>query len=187
MTVLIFATGNSRKISEAHSILDDYKIDFEPRSVSIDEIQHHDPAEITKAKARAAYAQLKSPVVVSDTSWNIPALGGFPGGYMKDIARWWQPQDWLDIMAKHDDKRIMCLEHIAFFDGENLQHFESLYEGMFINELRGPTDDDESFESAVILYGGKTMAEQLANGEVASAGEDLRHWRQFAEWYRRES
>ena len=183
MTQLIFATGNSRKISEASTILSQYGIDFQANKVEIDEIQHHDPAEITKAKARAAYEKIKQPVVVSDTSWDIPALGGFPGGYMKDTANWWQAQDWLNIMAAHEDKRIFCLEHVAFHDGTTLQHFEARYEGVFIDEARGRSDESESFERVVILYGDRTMAEQLANGDISSAGEDLVHWKQFGEWY----
>jgi len=183
MRELIFATGNSRKISEATAVLKQYDVKFEACKVDIDEIQHYDCAEITKAKARAAFAVVGQPVVVSDTSWDIPALGGFPGGYMKDIANWWQSQDWLNVMAAHEDKRIFCLEHVAYFDGKILQHFEAKYEGRFISEARGRGDQSESFEKVVILYGDMTMAEQLAAGEVASAGEDLTHWKLFAEWY----
>jgi len=183
MQTILFATGNSRKISEARVTLLPYGMDVEPVKVEIDEIQHYDPAEITKAKARAAYAATGRPVVVSDTSWSIPALGGFPGGYMKDVSSWWQAENWLDIMTGQEDKRILCLEHVAYFDGENVQHFEEVYEGKFINEARGRIHDAESFERVVILYGDKTMAEQLAGGDIASAGETLGHWQQFGEWF----
>lgn len=183
MTTILFATGNNRKITEARATLAPYAIDVEPIKLSIDEIQHSDPAEITKAKARAAFAVTNRPVVVSDTSWAIPALGGFPAGYMKDISNWWQAQNWLDIMRDQDDKRIFCLEHVAYYDGTELRHFEQRYEGRFIDEPRGREDDAESFERVVILYGDKTMAEQLADGDVASAGESLGHWQQFGEWF----
>ena len=183
MHTILFATGNSRKISEARSTLVSFDIDVEPVKVDIDEIQHHDPAEITKAKARAAYAATGRPVVVSDTSWSIPALGGFPGGYMKDISNWWQAENWLDLMANQDDKRLLCLEHVAYFDGNEVRHFEEVYEGRFIDEARGRVHEAESFERVVILYGDKTMAEQLADGDIASAGETLGHWQQFGEWF----
>lgn len=183
MTTILFATGNSRKIHEAQTTLLPFNLSVEPVKLSFDEIQHSDPAEITKAKARAAYALTGRPVVVSDTSWSIPALGGFPGGYMKDVSSWWQADNWLAIMASQQDKRIFCLEHVAYFDGEVVQHFEEIYEGRFIDEARGRIDDAESFERVVVLYGGKTMAEQLAEGHVASAGETLGHWRQFGEWF----
>lgn len=183
MKTILFATGNSRKISESRTTLAPFNISVEPVKVSIDEIQHTDPAEITKAKAKAAYAVTGQPVVVSDTSWAIPALAGFPGGYMKDIATWWSAENWLDIMNRQTDKRIFCLEHIAYYDGSELRHFEQRYEGRFVNEARGREHEAESFERVVILYGDKTMAEQLAAGDIASAGETLGHWQQFGEWY----
>ena len=34
-------------------------------------------------------------IVVADTSWSIPSLNGFPGGYMKDVAEWFTPEDFI--------------------------------------------------------------------------------------------
>lgn len=183
MNTVTFSTGNKRKIHEATSVLSEYGISIDIQKLDVNEIQHTDSTEITKAKARTAYQIIKTPVVVSDTSWTIPALGGFPGGYMKDVSMWWKPQDWLAIMSQYDDQRIICSEHIVFYDGQVIQHFVSHYEGTFISEERGRDDEAESIEKVVILYGDKTMAEQLASGEIASAGEELMHWKQFCEWY----
>lgn len=183
MKEILFATGNARKIAEATKVLGEFDIKVESVKLEMDEIQHHDPAEITKAKARAAYEVAHKPVVVSDTSWGIPALGGFPGGYMKDIAAWLDVQDWLALMARHSDKTIYCYEHVAYFDGEELRHFEHTYTGYFIDEPRGQSLPDESFEQVVTLMQGTTLAEQAAKGGLASAGEILGHWHQFGEWY----
>lgn len=183
MKTVLFATGNARKILEAHDTLQQYGVDVEPVSVDADEIQHMNPTEIAKAKARAAYAVTGRPVVVSDTSWSIPALQGFPGGYMKDISLWWTAQNWLDLMADQTDRRILCLEHVAYYDGVTLQHFVEEYEGYFTTEARGRIDEFEAFERVVVLYGGETMAEQLARGDTASAGEVLGHWQQFGKWF----
>lgn len=180
---VLFATGNSRKIKEASDTLNPLGITVTPVSVSTDEIQHHDPKEITNAKARAAYEALGKSVVVQDTSWEIPALGGFPGGYMKDVSNWFAPEDWVALMARHEDKTIYCHEHIAYYDGEQLQHFSHRYEGKFVDSPRGTVAEDESFEALVVLYGDKTMAEQLESGDIASAGDVLEHWQQFGDWY----
>lgn len=183
MKKITFATGNSRKIKEASDTLAPFGVEVCPVKVDVDEIQHRDPSEITKAKAKAAYSIVQAPVVVSDTSWEIPSLGGFPGGYMKDVSAWFEAEDWLALIARHKDRRILCHEHVAYFDGEELRHFTSKYEGVFIDEPRGRVDASESFEQVVVLYGGKTMAEYLEAGEVASAGEILEHWCQFGRWY----
>jgi XTP/dITP diphosphohydrolase len=183
MKTILFATSNPRKIQEANNTLAGYDITVEPLKVDIDEIQHQDSAEITKAKARAAYEVIHKPVVVSDTSWEIPALNGFPGGYMKDVSDWFTAEDWLTLMARHDDKTIYCHEHIAYFDGDTVEHFVTSYKGTFIDEPRGRVAAGESIEQVVILYGGLTLAEYVAQGKIASAGETLEHWKQFAEWY----
>lgn len=177
---LVFATGNVRKIAEATNVLSRYHITLTPQAFEIDEIQHHDPAEITKAKARAAYAAAGMPVVVSDTSWDIPALGGFPGGYMKDVAAWWQPDDWMNVIKAHD-RTITCLEHVAYYDGATLMHFEAQYPGVFVDTPAGGYGN--SIEKVVCLYGGKTLAEMHDEQGIASAGEELAHWHQFGQWY----
>ena len=81
MQTIKFATGNQRKIAEANAACKDFDIIIEPIQVDIYEIQHHDPLEVAKHKAHAAYRAAGEPVVVTDTSWSIPALNGFPGGY----------------------------------------------------------------------------------------------------------
>lgn len=180
---ITFTTGNARKIAEAKRTFDQYDIALTTVVVDIDEIQHNEPAEITKAKARSAYAALHQPVVVQDTSWSIPALGGFPGGYMKDTANWWQAQDWMNIMAPHADRRIICLEHVAYFDGENMQHFEASYEGVFVDSPRGNAINNNSLEQVISLNGVETFAEMHDRGDAASAADDCEHWRLFAEWF----
>lgn len=181
MNHIIFATGNSRKIIEATSTLEPLGITVEPRAIDIDEIQHHDPAEITKAKARAAYEVIHEPIVVQDTNWSVPALGGFPGGYMKDVAEWFAPEDWLALMARHQDRTIYCHEHVVYFDGEHLEHFSHTYTGTFAPEARGATGN--SIEKTACLYGDMTLSEMFNAKGVASAGEVLEHWKLFGEWY----
>ena len=181
MKTVIFATGNKRKVAEAENMLEPFGIAVESRSIDIDEIQHHDPAEITKAKARAAFAAIRQPVVVNDSSWSIPVLGGFPGGYMKDICEWLSPEDWMKIMAGRDDRTIYLHEHVAYFDGESLQHFETTYEGYFAD--KPSSKPGNSIEKTICLYGDKTLAEGYAEKGIASNGTELGHWKQFGEWF----
>lgn len=179
---VLFATGNKYKIHEARVELNKYGIDVKTINIEIDEIQHSDPAEITKAKARAAYAVLREPVVVQDASWSIPALGGFPGGYMKDTAYWWQAQDWMNIMAPYEDRRIICHDHVAYFDGEAMHHFEANYEGAFVDAPRGNAAENNSLELCISLNGSETFAEQHDRGGVGSADDGAKHWQLFGEW-----
>lgn len=180
---LLFATTNPRKIAEANSVLTNFNIIVEPVALDIDEIQHRDPEVITKAKAKAAYAVTQQPVVVSDTSWSIPALNGFPGGYMKDVSAWFKDTDWLALMAQYEDRTIYVHEHLAYYDGTELHHFVADYKGKIAHEASGLKAEDESIERVAIMYGNKTMASIKLENAIASAGEVLEHWEQFGKWY----
>jgi len=95
MLSVLLATGNDRKLNEARLACDDFGISVEQVILSIDEIQHHDPSEVIKRKIYEAYRQVNKPVIVTDTSWSIPSLKGFPGVYMKDVAEWFDAEDFI--------------------------------------------------------------------------------------------
>ena len=107
MRNIIFITGNKRKIREARSSCDLFNIHVEPRSVFINEIQDHDPINITKQKARDAFNAIKEPLIVNDAFWSITALNGFPGGYMKDMIDWFKSIDFINLMKDKKDKSII--------------------------------------------------------------------------------
>ena len=165
---ITFITGNPHKIEEAKSVLKDYDITIESLQFDIDEIQHYNPLEITKAKARAAYEKAGYPIVVNDSSWEIPALGGFPGGYMKD----------------KNDRRIILHGVVAYFDGEQLKLFIYDQTGVFINQPRG---EGTSMNQVVSMEdsGGLTIAEEFAlrhDGAEINPSH-FQHWQKFGEWF----
>ncbi len=177
MNKLVLFTGNQRKIAEAKVVFDEYDIAFEAFSADIDEIQHHDPTEIAKAKVKAAYDVVKKPLLINDSSWSIPSLGGFPGGYMKDVDAWFDAADWQSLMRDKADKTITLHERIVFYDGEAVKIFESSTDGCFVDEPRG--ESSNAIDTLVVLYGSKTIAE--SNDD--DAPNHSAHWREFAEWY----
>ena len=77
MRTLTFVTGNKEKIRDAMYVAKDYDVTIEPVAIEIDEIQHHDPLKISEHKAKSAFGQLRRPLVINDSFWSIPALGGF--------------------------------------------------------------------------------------------------------------
>lgn len=150
----------------------------------IEEIQHYNPLEITKAKVRAAYEKASQSVVVNDSSWEIPALGGFPGGYMKDVANWFTAEDFLALMKDKNDRRIILHDVVAYFDGEQLKLFISDQTGVFINE---PRSEGTSMNQVVSMEdsGGLTIAEEFAlRHDGAEINPDhFQHWQKFGEWF----
>lgn len=127
---------------------------------------------------------MDQPVVVNDSSWEIPALGGFPGGYMKDVANWFTAEDFLALMKDKNDRRIILHDVVAYFDGEQLKLFISDQTGVFINEPRGK---GTSMNQVVSMEdsGGLTIAEKFA---LRHDGADInpahfQHWQKFGEWF----
>jgi inosine/xanthosine triphosphate pyrophosphatase family protein len=181
MKEVLFATTNDRKINEANQALASFDIVTEPVQIEIDEIQHQDPTSITKAKAAAAFGMLSRPVVVSDISWSIPALGGFPGGYMKDMGLWLAEKDWLNLVAPHSDRKILCQDQIAYCDGTYAVHFSVECSGVILAEPQGSSiDPHESFGRIVSLDGVRSLSEQATAKNFAARPMD--HWVKFGQW-----
>ena len=181
---IAFITGNPHKLEEAKSVLKNYEIVVESLQFDIEEIQHYNPLEITKAKVRAAYEKAGQSVVVNDSSWEIPALGGFPGGYMKDVVNWFTAEDFLALMKDKNDRRIILHDVVAYFDGEQLELFIYDQTGGFINEPRG---EGTSMNQVVSMEnsGGLTIAEEFAlrHDGVEINPSHFQHWQKFGEWF----
>jgi XTP/dITP diphosphohydrolase len=184
---LILATTNPRKVREAKTIFDEFSIKFEQKKLDIEEIQHHDPTKITEAKVRAAFTEVKKPVVVNDSSWEIPALNGFPSGYMKDVQQWFTAGDWLNLMRDKENREIILHERVGFFDGEILRIFSYELRGKFLEK---PSEaDGGSMEKLVQLDGDSgALAEHLEKmwQEEDSRPKHCDQWCEFAEWYVKE-
>ena len=177
MKQIIFATGNARKIGEARLGCEPFGIEVMPREFTIDEIQSKDPQKVSEHKARAAYELAGEPVVVTDTFWNIPALNGFPGAYMKDVAEWFNEQDFLNLIADKGDDRICFSENITYYDGVNVKQFTNNYWGKIVS----PRGIGNAIEN-VAEFEGKTLGERRSEGGYSHKPEEYVWW-DFAEWF----
>ena len=180
---LSFATGNKNKFYEASTIAKKFNTEIEQAKIDIDEIQHHDPTEIAKAKIRDAWKIVGKPVIVNDSSYDIPALGGVPGGYMKDVTGWLSTQDFMNLMADKQDKRIFLHEVVAYYDGDTMKLFTHKREGFFHDEPKG--ESLPTFARLVEMKGeNMRIAEVFDKGDWdISSSERYKHWYDFYEWY----
>ncbi len=188
MKTVYFATSNPDKIQIAYAVCADVNIDVKPVSLEIDEIQGEDPEVIVRDKASRAFEQLNMPVVVSDDTWDIPALKGFPGAYMKSINYWFRPEDFLRLMNGVEDRRITLHQYLAYTDGNVTEVFKNDIPGQIIHEARGKNEKSPNMMViALDSDNGKTIAEVLEQGEEAviaryKNGPDA--WHEFADWYK---
>lgn len=168
MKTIYFATTNKEKILIAETVCGGAGIEVKPVALEIDEIQGEDPELIVRDKAKRAYEQLGMPVVVSDDTWDIKALKGFPGAYMKSINYWFEPEDFLRLMNGIEDRRITLHQYLAYTDGSVAKVFKNDIDGQVIKEARGKSEKSPNMTvTALDSDNGKTIAEVFAKGSDA--------------------
>ena len=172
----------------AQTVCSKFDIKVEQVVIEVDEIQGEDPIMIVQDKVRRAYEGLSKPVVVSDDSWDIPVLNGFPGPYMKSINKWFHPEDFIKLMDGKEDRRIILYQYLAYYDGKILKTFKNDIFGKIIDKPRGKNDRSPNMIVTELDHdNGKTIAEVFEHGEKAVIARYLTRrdaWHEFAEWYR---
>ena len=134
---LLCATTNPDKFGTGKETLKQYGVELEQVIMEIAEIQHEDATAIIEDKVAKAFAILQKPVVVTDDSWSIAALGGFPGPYMKSINHWFTPEDFMRLMTGHTDRQIALHQLVAYTDGVETVIFSKDLVGEVVEEPRG--------------------------------------------------
>lgn len=134
---LIFATSNQNKISEVSRILGS-NFEIEGTSLEIDEIQSIDPVKVAEAKAKAYFNQLKTPLIVEDTSLSFNGLNGLPGPYINDFSKALNNKGLIDLLASTDNRRAVAqVTFCLIIDENNIHTFEGKVEGTIANQEKG--------------------------------------------------
>ncbi|EGD72061.1 inosine triphosphate pyrophosphatase [Salpingoeca rosetta] len=138
--VLTFVTGNPNKLREVQQIVgDDFMFQLQNVAVDLPEYQG-DPAHVAAEKCKAAYQQVKTPVIVEDTSLCFNALGGLPGVYIKWFLKGVGHDGLNKMLAGFDDKTAYAQCIFAFQPGEGVEPllFIGRTDGKIV-PARGPT------------------------------------------------
>ena len=182
---LLCATTNPDKFGIGQVSLKPYGFDLEQVIIEIDEIQHEDATAIIEDKAAKAFSVLQKPVVVTDDSWSIAALGGFPGPYMKSINHWFTPEDFMRLMTGHTDRQIVLHQLVAYTDGIETVTFSKDLVGEILKEPRGIYGPPIMHVVAFPEDNGLTISE-LYDAEGARASSRLdsvdNGWHELGKW-----
>lgn len=147
-------TGNVHKVQEVAAF---FSGEMEVVHVHLDcpEIRDDDIGEIAHQKARFAYENLKTPLIVDDTAFAIPALNGFPGPYAAYVFRTIGNEGILRLMDGRPDWSAWFETAIAYADQGGIRVFRGRLEGRVVPPRgTGGFGYDPIFEIE-----GKTLAE----------------------------
>ncbi len=145
---LLIVTGSSFKFQDLSFKLNEF-FDCEQKIFKEPEIQAS-PEEIIRYKLKTVYDMYKQPVLVDDVSVNIEALNGFPGPYMKDMWKYFTPQQ---LGIKFAGSKISATCRLGLCRGEG---DVVIADGTFHGTIIAPTHNNHQgrdFELCVKLDG----------------------------------
>jgi len=177
--MLYFVTSNKDKIFLAKKNLEPLGIKFDNKPFEIPEIQSDNDREVAIRKAVDAFGFFQNPLFVSDDSWYIPSLNGFPGPYMKNINQWLNAEDLIRLMEPYENRKIILRQTICFTDGKETKIFSQDNNGIILNEPQGkgyPSLQITSFNK-----NGKSLAECIE--ENVNPIDNIKIWTDFGKWY----
>ena len=182
MRSIIFSTGNTQKFDIAHAVCAKHDLELTQNALEIDEIQGEDAEIIIRDKAQKAFAFLGQPVIVSDDSWSIPGLNGFPGAYMKSMDHWLTPEDFLNLTRKLEDRRIILIQMLAYQDNTHQQVFRREYTGTLLTEARGT--EGKPLQKILTMPGdnGLSVAEAYEAGTIHAERDVAAGWNDLIDW-----
>lgn len=82
-TTIHFVTSNQNKVQAMRRLLDGFEII--QMEVPLVEPQANSVEAVAESKAAQAANQLHQPIIVEDSGFCIPSLGGFPGAYTRYV------------------------------------------------------------------------------------------------------
>jgi XTP/dITP diphosphohydrolase len=182
---LLFVTGNAKKFSIGKSICNQHGIELQQIVADIPEIQGEDPEIITRNKAMSAYKVVGKPVIVSDDSWDIPGLNGFPGPYMKSMNAWFTAQDFINLTHSLKDRRAYVQQFLAYSDEYETVLFRQDIGGTLLDTPKGTSHDPWRMVITMDGDNGKSLAEIDEDG-TTDTPERLAHfpqpWDDLIKW-----
>lgn len=178
--MLYYITGNKNKINVAEKFLNKYGISFIPKDLSALELQSDSIEEVVIHKAKDAFSKFKKPLFVSDHFWSIPALGGFPGAYMKHINKWFKPSDLLNLMASKKNRKAILTEMLCYIDKNTMKTFKQSHTGTVLKQSQGK--GFVGFTVISLTNDGLSVAQKIEKDP--SALEEDKLWEDFAKWYK---
>jgi non-canonical purine NTP pyrophosphatase (RdgB/HAM1 family) len=179
MQQLSYVSGNKSKFNNAALFMTPLGVELQQETLHLDEIQAEDSTEIAKEKVKQAFDILQKPLFVNDASWHIPALGGFPGPFMKYMVQWLTEDDILNLMRGKEDRTIILSDVIAYKDQGVEMIFTREVKGRLLDIPEGETEGPFIIRLISFTDDGRSLASVQPDGFTE---REIPLWQEFAEW-----
>ena len=139
MKKIVFVTTNKGKIASAQEYFKSIKLLsydaelIEPRTDNI--------KEIAKEKVIQAYSMVEEPCIALDAGFFIEELNGFPRAYVNHALETIGIEGILKLVEDKENKKCEFRSCLAYYDGNNIEYFESRSRGHISNTIRGKDSD----------------------------------------------
>lgn len=130
---LTFITGNQDKADYLAKWLG---IAVPHQKIDLPELQSLELEAVVAHKAREAYAQLGTPVLVEDVALSFAAFGTLPGTYVKWFLQEVGNEGMLRMLQGFDDRSATAHIMYGLYDGTTLHTFSGQTRGTVPTEVR---------------------------------------------------
>lgn len=166
---LTYVTSNPGKVRLLRRYVD---IPVQHKDIDLIEIQSLDLATIIEYKAKEAYRQMRSPVLVEDASLRFLALGKLPG----PLIKWFLEELGTDGLCKlldgYAERAALAEVQFGLYDGQSFHVFAGAREGTIALAPRG--SNGFGWDSIFIPAGHhKTWAEMTNDEQGATSMRKL--------------
>ncbi|GCD10513.1 non-canonical purine NTP pyrophosphatase [Clostridium tagluense] len=185
MKKIIFVTSNKGKIASVQRDLKNIKVLaynadlIEPRS---DDIK-----EIAKQKVLQAYKIVKKPCIALDSGFFISELNGFPKAYVNHMLETIGIKGVLKLMEGISNRYCEFKSCLAYYDGINLEFFESKSPGTISESIKGNENENKWSDLWYIFKPekfNKTLAEFSEDDfKIYDELKEDSYIRKFGIWY----
>ena len=189
---ICYATGNKEKVNRLREALIRYDLkDVEILQIGLElpEFQSDDINHIAREKARYAFSQLRNPCLVQDSGFFIDALNGFPGVFVKYVAKTINLKGITKLLSGVTNRGCSFKDCLVYYDGNDFHYFQSDTRGFVSLEERGDNVEWPLHKIFIPEGENKTLAEMTKQEK-----EDWRIRRdqdyyanQFAKWIKNKS
>ena len=164
MLEICFVTGNKSKFLEAASVLKTTGIRVVQKDLELVEPRGESQEEVVKEKARQAFENVGSPVMVDDTGIYFNAFENFPGTYTKFLINK-IGYDGINRLLSGLDRTAYFQTSVCYYDGKEFRVFSGRWEGTIKDSPSKTINPDWSYNSIFIPTGYDIPLSEISDEE----------------------